>query len=53
MIEEQERIDRSKTEKEISKKSQKDLNGMIGSLVCSLFLAFVTYQMHITDKERN
>lgn len=47
MMEEQERNDSSKTEKEISKKSQKDMSGLIGSLVCSMFLAFVTYQIYI------
>lgn len=45
-MEEQERNDSRKTEKEISKKSQKDMNGVIGSLVCGIFLAFVTYQIY-------
>lgn len=46
-MEEQERTDSKKTEKEISKKSRNDMNGVIGGLVCGMFLAFLTYQTYI------
>lgn len=45
-VEEQEKNDNNKTEKKIQKKSQKDMNGLIGSLVFGLLLAFVTYQIY-------
>lgn len=43
MVEKQEKINSNKTEK---KKSQKDMNGLIGGLVFCLIFAFVAYQIY-------
>lgn len=39
------------TEKENQKKSQKDMNGVIGGLVVGLIFAFVSYQIYINSIE--
>lgn len=43
MVEKQEKINSNKTEK---KKSQKDMNGLIGGLVFCLIFVFVAYQIY-------
>lgn len=45
-MEEQEKNDSNKTEKEIQKKSQKDMNGVISGLVFGALFAFATYQIY-------
>ncbi|WP_418751561.1 TRADD-N-associated membrane domain-containing protein [Frisingicoccus sp.] len=45
-MEEQEKSDSNKTEKKIQKKSQKDMNGLIGGFVFGLLLTFVAFQIY-------
>lgn len=46
MVEEQEKGNDNSNEKKIQKKSQKDMNGVIGSLICGMFLAVIAYQIY-------
>lgn len=45
-MEKQEKNDSNETEKNNQKKSQKDMNGVIGGLVFGFLLAFVAYQIY-------
>lgn len=45
-MEKQEKNDSNETEKNNQKKSQKDMNGVIGGLVFDFLLAFVAYQIY-------
>ncbi|MEY8390417.1 hypothetical protein AALA98_03450 [Lachnospiraceae bacterium 45-W7] len=47
MVEDQEKSENNKTEKNEQKKSQKDRNGVIGGLVFGLILSFLAYQIYI------
>lgn len=44
-MEEQEKSGSNNTDKDIQKKSQKDMNGVIGSLALGIFFVFATYQI--------
>jgi len=50
-VEEQRKNNRSVEEKKTQRKSQKDMNGVIGGLVFGAFFTFVAYQMHIKLSE--